>query len=176
MKNLSATYKGLITGTVMILISIGIYFYKGNFDNKLAYITYFTYIAGIIWTLVSYKHSAAEKKNFKAYFTEGFKCFIVITFMMVAFTWIFIKLNPGMKEEMAVEYRAGLEKKGNYTVAEIDDMVKKAKQYFITMLTSMAIFGYLVIGSLITLIGAGFLSSQRKDQENPREFKAPEKF
>jgi len=41
-------------------------------------------------------------------------------------------------------------------------MVLNAKQYFITMLTSMAIFGYLVIGALVTVIGSAFLSQQKK--------------
>ena len=163
MKTLSATYKGLITGTLMILISIGIYFYRGSFENKLQYITYFVYIAGIIWTLMGYKKSDATAKTFKSYFGQGFRCFIVITLMMVLFTWVFLMLNPGLKEEMAQNYRADLLKAGNYTAPEIDTMVVKAKQYFTTMLTSMAIFGYLVIGSLVTLIAAGFLS-QQKDQ------------
>jgi Protein of unknown function (DUF4199) len=162
MKKLSATYKGLIAGALMILISIGIYFYKGNFENKLQYITYFVYIAGIVWTLIAFKRSSGENKSFKNYFTEGFKCFIVVTFMMVVFTFIFLKMNPGLKEEMAQHYRAELLKAGNYTAPEIDTMVLKAKDYFITMLTSMAIFGYLLIGALVTVIAAAFLSQQKK--------------
>lgn len=164
MNNLSATYKGLITGIIMILISIGIFFYKGNFENKLQYITYFTYIAGILWTLISFKKSNGEIKTFKNYFTQGFKCFIVITFMMVVFTWVFLKLNPQLKEEMAQTYRLELSKSGNKTTQEIDTMVSNAKQYFITMFTSMAIFGYLLIGTLVTVIAAAFLSQQKKNE------------
>lgn len=162
MKNLTATYKGMITGCAMIIISIGIFFYKGSFENKLQYITYFTYIAGILWTLIAYKQSDGEIKTFKNYFTQGFKCFIVITFMMVVFTWIFLKSNPSLKEEMANGYRLELLKSGNKTAQEIDTMVSNAKQYFITMLTSMAIFGYLLIGALVTVIAAAFLSQQKK--------------
>lgn len=161
MKNLSATYKGLIAGTLMILISIGIYFYRGSFENKLQYITYFVYIAGIIWTLIGYKQSDAEPKTFKNYFSQGFRCFIVVALMMVVFTWVFLMLNPGLKADMAVQYRADLVKKGNYTAPEIDTMVVKAKEYFTTMLISMTIFGYLLIGSLVTLIGAAFLSQKK---------------
>ena len=161
MKNLSATYKGLIAGTLMILISIGIYFYRGSFENKLQYITYFVYIAGIIWTLIGYKQSDAEPKTFKNYFSQGFRCFIVVALMMVVFTWVFLMLNPGLKADMAVQYRADLVKKGNYTAPEIDTMVAKAKEYFTTMLISMTIFGYLLIGSLVTLIGAAFLSQKK---------------
>ncbi|CAN5775101.1 hypothetical protein BH11BAC4_BH11BAC4_19950 [soil metagenome] len=161
MKNLSATIKGFITGVIMILISIAIYYYRGSFENKLQYITYFVYIAGIIWTLAGYKQSHAEPKTFKTYFAQGFRCFIVVALLMVLFTWVFLMLNPHLKAEMATQYRADLLKQGNYTPAEMDSMVLKAKEYFTTMLISVAIFGYLLIGSLVTLIGSAFLSQKK---------------
>ncbi len=162
MNNLSATYKGLITGILMIAVSIGIYWLKGNFENGLQYITYGLYIAGILWALLGFKNSAEPKKSFKNYFTTGFKCFIVVTFLMVLFTYIFTQVDAGMKQQMAVNYRADLQGKGNYTPAEIDVMVKKATDYFNIMLTSMAIFGYLVIGSMVTLIASLFFVQQKK--------------
>ena len=151
-KKLSATTKGLIAGIIMVIISIAIYFAKGNFDNNLQYITYAVYVAAILWALYDFKNSAAENKSFKEYFSTGFRCFIVITFIMVLFTFIFTKVDPSMKEQMAVKYRADLAAKGNYTNVEIEAMVQKAKDYFNIMLTSMAIFGYLVIGSMVTVI------------------------
>ncbi len=163
MNNLSATYRGVITGLLMIVASIGIFYYRGNFENGLQYIVYCIYIAGIVWALAGYKNRpTVNDKKFKNYFAEGFKCFIVITLLMVAFTFIFLKMNPALKEEMAKNYQADLIKTGNYTVAEIETMVNKAKEYFITMLTSMAIFGYLLIGALVTLIASAFFSQYNK--------------
>lgn len=165
MKNLNATYKGLLTGAIMIVVSIGIYFYRGNFENKLQYITYAVYIAGIIWTLLDFRKSGTQPATFKNLFSQGFRCFVVVTFMMVLFTWLFLWLTPELKEEMAVQYRSDLQSKGNYTVTEIDDMVAKAKEYYVTMLVSMAVFGYLAIGALVTVIASGFLG-QQKFQKN----------
>ena len=162
MKNLTATYKGLLTGVLMVLISIGIFFYKGNFENNLQYITYFVYIAGIVWTLIAFKQSAEENKSFKNYFSQGFKCFIVVTAIMVAFTFIFLKMNPALQQEMAQNTRAELLKSGNKTAQEIDTIVATSEKYFIPILTSMAIFGYLFIGALVTVIAATFLSQQKK--------------
>ncbi|MEO6489474.1 MAG: DUF4199 domain-containing protein [Ferruginibacter sp.] len=163
MKHISATIKGSITGTVMVVISILIFYYKGNFENKFQYMTYLTYIVGILWTLIDYKHKEPGPKTFKNYFSQGFKCFIVVTFMMVAFTWIFLQLNPSFKEQMAIQSRAEFEKAGNYTPAEIDSMIARSKQYYVTMLTSIAIFGYLVIGSLVTVISSAFLSQRSRE-------------
>lgn len=152
--------KGLITGLLMIAVSLGIFYVKGNFENGLQYIAYFLYVAGIIWALISFKKSSAENKTFKSYFSEGFKCFIVVTLLMVVFTFVFLKFNPSLKEEMAVNYKAELIKSNNYTAAEIDKMVIKAKDFFVTMLVSMAVFGYLIIGALVSVIAAAFFSQK----------------
>jgi hypothetical protein len=161
MNNLSATYKGLITGILMLAVSAGIFYTKGNFESGLQYITYALYVGGIIWTLNDFHKKNPDRRSFKNYFSEGFKCFIVITFLMVLSTFIFTRMNPEMKEQMATTYRADLEAKGNYTVAEINTMVQKAKDYFAIMLTSMAIFGYLIIGSMVTLLTTLFFLKKK---------------
>lgn len=152
MKNLTATYKGLITGLLMVGISIAIFYLYGDFDSPLQYLVYALYIAGVIWTLRAFHHSDADNKSFKNYFTEGFKFFIVVSFLMVLFTFVFTKLDSSMREQMAVTYRQDLEAKGNYTATEVNEKVQGAKDYFAVMLTSSAIFGYLVIGSMATVV------------------------
>jgi hypothetical protein len=158
---LTATYKGLIAGTLMVLVSFGIYAAKGNFENNLQYITYGIYVGAIVWALYDYHQSAGENKRFKNYFTQGFKCFIVIVFVMVLFTYFFSVMHPELKEEMAGKYRADLALQKNYTPAEIDKMVDTARGYFNVMLVSMAIFGYLIIGAMTTVV-AGLIMMRKK--------------
>ena len=81
---------------------------------------------------------------------------------MVIFTAAFLILQPQMKDEMAVIYRAELLKNGNYTLPEIEEKIKIAKKSFIPSLIMGAVFGYLVIGALVTVITAGFLSQKNK--------------
>lgn len=164
MNNLSPTYKGLITGILMIVTSMLIYLVKGNFENNLTYVTYGLYVAGLIWTLSVYKNDPSNNNSFKNYFSTGFKCFIVVTFLMVLFTFIFTKMHPDLKEQMGINYKADLESKGNYTPAEINKMVQNAKDYFNIMITSMAVFGYLVIGAMVTVITSIFFIQQKKNQ------------
>ena len=152
MDKLSATYKGLIVGVLMVLVSVAIFYSKGSFESNLQYITYALYIFGIVWTLRSYYKNNAEPKSFKNYFSQGFKFFIVVCFLMVIFTYAFTKMHPELKEAMAVKYRAELVEKGNYTPVEINNMVQKATDFFTVMLTSLAIFWYLVMGSMVTVI------------------------
>ncbi len=162
MQYISATKKGLITGAFMIAISILVYYHFRSFENSLQFIIYSVYTAGIVWTLLSFSATEANNNKFGTYFNQGFKCFIVVTLMMVVFTYSFLQLHPEFKDEMAIGYRAELIKQGNYTPVEMDAMVAKSKEYYSLMLTSMAIFGYLIIGSLVTLITAGILISRKK--------------
>ena len=150
----------------MVFASICIFMLLGNFENNFQYITYSLYVGGILWALLDFKNSDAEKKGFKDYFSNGFKCFIVVTFIMVLFTLIFTQVDATLKDQMAIKYRADLASKGNYTPVEIDTMVQKAKDYFNIMLTSMAIFGYLIIGAMVSVIASLFFIQQEKKQLN----------
>lgn len=157
MKPLSPALKGLITGAVMILISIFIFRLKGNFENDFQYITYSIYFLGILWTIMDYKPATAEESKFKNYFGQGFRCFIIVTLLMVIFTYIFLKFNPQMKTDMAANYQAGLEKSKDLTPAEIAAMVKQSKDFFVPRMLSATVFGYLLIGSLLTILTTLFL-------------------
>jgi Protein of unknown function (DUF4199) len=161
MTNISARNKGLITGAAMIIMSVCIYLVKKNFDNGMQYIVYSTYVAGILWTLFTFKKQTDNTATFKQYFSEGFKCFIVVTLLMVLFTLVFILMNPGLKEEMAAFMRTDYEKQKDMTPSDIENKIAMAKKMFLPGYLMGAVFSYLVIGTLITVIGAGFLSAKK---------------
>ena len=162
MHSLSARQKGLVTGITMILVSIIIYYTKGNFENKLQYVTYSIYTAGIAWTLFEFSKLKDQPNKFGTYFSEGFKCFIVVALLMVIFTAVFLLMQPQLKEEMAALYKAELVKAGNSTLREIDEKISIAKKSFFPSLIMGAIFGYLAIGSLVTAVVSGFLMQKNK--------------
>ena len=158
MRKINATSRGLITGAAMIAVSLLIYQFKGNFDNPMQYLVYAMYVGGIYWTLKNFSNRSSQKKDFKNFFSEGFRCFIVVTLLMVAFTWIFIKFNPELENQMAASFRNELVEKGDATGPEIDSQIARAREYFVPMLISMAIFGYLIIGALFTTVLSFVLS------------------
>lgn len=162
MKPDTATKKGLLTGIVMILVSIAIFYTKGNFDNKLQYITYSVYVAGIIWALLDYSRLEDTAHKFGRYFSQGFKCFIVVTLLMVIFTAIFLFSHPQLRDEMALVHKTDLLKTGNYTNHEIEEKIAMAKKSFFPAMLMATIFGYLVIGAMVTAIASGFLIQKHK--------------
>jgi hypothetical protein len=161
LKNLNATKKGLITGLIMIGMSLAIYYSGQPFDSPLQYLIYAVYAGGIIWTLFEFSKSEENTNKFAAFFLQGFKCFIVIALLMVVFTFVFNKMHPEFKDAMAKAYSDDLIKKGDKTPAEVLKNVEKAKDFYLTMMISGAIFGYLMIGAVITA-AASLLFMKRK--------------
>jgi 4-hydroxybenzoate polyprenyltransferase len=161
MQQLNATKKGAVTGVAMIALTLALFYARQPFDSPAQYLVYLLYAAGIIWTLYDFSKSEENNNKFATFFLQGFKCFMVITLLMVIFTYVFNKMHPEFKDEMAKAYREELVKKGNSTPAEIADNIKKMNQYYLTMLISGAIFGYLLIGGAITA-AASLLFMKRK--------------
>ncbi len=161
LQNLNATKKGLITGLLMVALSLLVYYIKLPFDSPVQYLIYIVYAAGIVWTLIGFSRSGEGRKPFGQYFLQGFKCFVVVTLIMVVFSFIFNKLHPEFKEEMVAAYRTELAAKGNSTPAEIEANLAKARDFYIVMLISSAIFGYLVIGSVVTASASLLLLRKR---------------
>ena len=163
LKDLNPTKKGLVTGLVMVALSL-FFFYvlKLPVNQKEQYVIFSVYIAGIIWSLYSYKQSSAADKNFKNYFSTGFKTFIVVTLLMVIYTFIFFKFNTAYRDAGIAENNALLLKEGNHTPAEIESNANQLKQIFMPVMVGITTFKYLILGSLATAIASGFLS--RKPQ------------
>lgn len=164
-KQISPTIKGLITAGLMLATALGIYLAKLSPDSPLQYIVYILYAVGITWTLVSYRQSETYTGKFGDLFLQGFKCFIVVTLVMVIFTAVFSKMHPEFAEEASQHYKEQLIKekdKSNKTPAEIDEEVAKVKNYYTTGLVYASIFGYLIIGTVVTAAVSGLILIRRE--------------
>lgn len=163
---LKSTYKGLITGTLMVLLSL-FFFYRMHFEptgpNQMWVIILF--IAGVIWSLLDFHHSPlAVGAKFKDYFSQGFKTFIIVTLLMVLYTGIFYKLNPGILEAVIVKNEAMILKMGDKTPAEISENSSKLRSIFMPMTISLTTVTYLIFGAITTLIGSLFLKNARGER------------
>lgn len=145
--------KGLITAIIMIATALTLYFTKQPANSPLHFLAYLLYAGGIIWTLLSYRQSAAFSGKFRDLFAQGFKCFIVVTLVMVTFSGIFTYMHPEFAEENAKAYKEWLLEQKTKTPSEIDIEVDTYKKQFNLRFISQSIFGYLLIGAIVT---AGF--------------------
>ncbi len=165
MRNISARNKGLITGGLIVLLSGIAYYFNQNFDNGVSMVAYFMYAAGVVWTLIAYHLKEEGNKNFKDYFQQGFKCYIVVTLIMVTATWIFLKWNVKMQNEMIEFQRKQLIEAHNYSEPDIEQQLARYKKLLLPGYTIGAILSYLGIGTLITILVSAFLSQFKRVQK-----------
>lgn len=158
MKTLTATRKGIVTSVLMITLSL-IFFYVLHLPetgrNQFLILT--LYVAGILWSLVAYKKNNPGTKKIKDYFSEGFKTFIVISFLMAVYTFVFYKLNPQIMENGIKENNILVMKEGNHTEAEISENAGKLRRIFMPMMLTLTTIKYLLVGSLVSLAGGAVL-------------------
>ncbi|MEI9946596.1 MAG: DUF4199 domain-containing protein [Chitinophagaceae bacterium] len=156
-------YKGIITGVAMIGLTLFFFYSKIASDSGYQYLVYLLYAAGIIWTLLAYARSPHYTGKFANIFGQGFRCFIIITLLMTIFAAVFSLSHPEFAEQDAKSYREYLEKEEkSKTPAEKDEMVENLKKHYTTGLIYSAIFGHLILGALITAVGAGIILAIRK--------------
>ena len=162
MKKLSARNKGLLTGLVIVILSAVVYLTTGNFDNSILLAAYIIYAAGIIWSLYSFYRSEQEHKSFKNYFQEGFKCYIVVTFIMVMVTFLFLKFNVTLQNEMIEFQRQQLRLNANYSEPDIEEKLATYKKFILPGYTMSTILSYLGVGTLVTVITSFFLGNLKQ--------------
>jgi hypothetical protein len=159
---MTSSIKGLITATIMIAIALVTYYSGLPANSPFQYMIYAVYAIGIIWTLIAYKNSTDFTDTFGAKFNQGFRCFIIVTLLMVAFTAIFSKIHPEFAEESAKFYKEEMILNAkDKTPAAIDEDVARYKKGYTLALVYGSIFGYLIIGAVVTAL-ASILLTRRK--------------
>ena len=156
---LRPTVKGLITAALMIAVFLGIY-HAGK-DAGLQYLVYIIYALGIAWTVVAYRQSTAFTGKFGDIFSQGFKCFIVVTLAIALFYGILNYQHPEFRDEAAVFYREQLLKQKDKLPPDIESEVGTFKKQYVLRLVSGAIFGYLIIGAGVTAVLSALLTRRK---------------
>lgn len=161
MSRINATRKGIIIAAAIIIVSLILfYIFKLPENGKSQYVILVSFIIGLLWTMIDFHRSQTASTKFKEYFTEGFKMFIVVTLLMVVYTFIFHTLNPQIMEKGIEENNALIAREGNRTAAEISENANKLRSIFMPMMLFLTTMKFLILGTLVTVVTAGFLSQQ----------------
>lgn len=112
------------------------------------------------WYLLFFNRK--ESQTFKDFFQIGFRHFILVTLLMALFSYLFIQLHPNLVEDSAIQLRKTLQNTNNRTPTEIERDVKLFIEGYPTAMVSRTIFGYLVVGSMVTAISSFLLTLQKK--------------
>ena len=153
--------KGLITAVAMIAAFLGIYYAGKDADTRLQYLVYILYALGIAWTVIAWRQSSSFTGKFGDIFSQGFKCFIVVTLVIALFYGIFNYLHPEFRDEAAAAYQEQLVKQKDKLPPDIESEVATYKKQYTLRLVSSAIFGYLIIGAGVTAVLSVLLTRRK---------------
>ena len=151
--------KGIAISLVLIVLALAFYFLDIKQDSPIQYVGYAIFIGGIIWSILSYSKQINYNATFGKYFTHGFKVSALITVIMVIFIIVFVLLFPEMKEKAVDAARENMAKK-NLTTEQASAGLEMTRKFFMVFAIAGTIFMYLLIGCIVSLIGAAVAKKQ----------------
>lgn len=96
----------------------------------------------------------------KAYFSQGFKTFIVFTLLMVAFTFVYYSYDHTIMEAGIKENALLQKQEGNRTNQEIENNSAQIRKIFMPVMLSVTTIILLFLGALTSLLTAVFAKNK----------------
>lgn len=155
-------------GVIIALVSIVMFVLYYALDLKTTGVTgllpTLVFVVLIVVAVINHAKALNGNTKFGDLFAIGFKTTAVVTVIYVLFLIIFLLLVPTYKEHMMEVTRQAMEKKNNMTPEQIDTAMKYVTRFFTASTIAFSILGYLVVGSIASLIGAGLAKKNPQQQ------------
>jgi len=159
-KPISHFVAGLIIAAILIIYTT-LLNYMGLFQNQsLGWLGYFIMIGGLVLFVNLYGKAKNNQATFGNLFSYGFKATSIITLIMIVYIVIFFIAFPEFKDKIVETAREGMEKQDNMTDDQIDQGMEMFERNFILFTGGGALFMYLVLGAIGSLIGAAITKKQ----------------
>lgn len=152
--------KGFVIGLILIVLALGTYLANIKVNGPVQWLGYAVYVVGIMWSIKSYGKQINYNSTFGNYFAHGFKVAAMVTAIMIIYIIIFIVLFPSFKEEAIDQARKSMQEKNNLTPDQINQGLEMTRKFFMVFLVGGTLIGYLIIGSLASLIGAAITKKE----------------
>ncbi len=149
----SSTTKGLIIGLILIVLGLIIYFLKIDVNGPVRWLQLLIFVAGIIWSVMSYGKQLNYHSTFGNYFAHGFKVTAVATVILIIYIIIFNIVFPDFKENAIDQSRKGMTEKG-MTSEQIDQAITITKKFFMVFVVGGLLIVNMLAGAISALIGA----------------------
>lgn len=157
---ISPTLKGvLITSMMVAWLLIAFYALHLPMGGASLYTSFALYTAGIVWSLLACKTQNPDAR-FRTFFQEGFKTFIVVTFFLVAYIFLFYRFNPELIEQFIQDNETLARQNPELTLSEIKTNSEQIRKMYVpgSMFTYLII--HLLLGVLVTSVTAAFIQKK----------------
>ena len=149
---------GLLIALVIIAFSVVLNILTNDLktQQKFGYVSFIVLIGGIIYACTNFAKERNGNVTFGNVFGHGFKVSAVVTCIMVVFTILSVTvLFPEMTEKGIEMAREQMEEQGQLSESQIDQSMEMARKFMIPFAIGGTLIGYLAIGAIGSLIGAG---------------------
>jgi hypothetical protein len=151
----SPALKGTLLALVLIAFSLVTYF-MGHAGNKsLSYIGMAIFGAAIIFSNIYYAKQNNGNVTFGNTFADGFKTTAAATAISLVYTYLALKfIMPDVVDISIEEARKGMAANKDLTSEQINQSLGMMEKFFVPFAIGGALFMYLLIGVITSLIGA----------------------
>src|SRR5829696_510347 len=158
-----------IVAGLLISVAVIIFFLIMNFamgttsDPRGGWVTYLIIIVGLVIFIQKYGKATNYQSTFGELFSYGFKATTMIVLLFVVFLFILALTMPEIKQTVLEATRLELEKQKGVKDSEIETMMEMTSKYFWVVFIGTAMFFFVLIGVIGSLIGAAMTKRQPKN-------------
>ena len=147
--------KGVIISLLLIIYGLIIYFTGQMQNQSLSYVQYVIFLAGIIWSCISYSKQMNGNVTFGNLFGHGFKTSAVVTVIVLVYTVISLKfLFPDIVDKSLEMSRKKMEETGKLSDSQIDTQLAMVRDHFLLFAIAGILIFFAIVGCISSLIGA----------------------
>ena len=153
-KPISHFVAGLLIAALLVIYSLVLYFMDMWQNQAMGWLAYLIFIVALVVLINQYGKANDYRLGFGSLFGYGFKITAIVTLIVIVFMVIFFSAFPEYKEKMIETSREAMENQGNANDEQIDQAMGMMSRNFILFAAGGALFAYLIIGCIGSLIGA----------------------
>lgn len=155
---------GLIISAAMVIFSLVMNFIGQGQNQALGWLAYLIFVVALIYFINQYSNANNNRLSFGGLFSYGFKITSIVTLVVILFMVIFFWSFPEYKDKIMEASRQSFEKQDSMTDDQVDQAIEMMDRNFILFAAGGALFMYLLLGVIGSLIGAAVA---KKNPNNP---------
>jgi len=154
MKNTHIVY-GFVTALAIIIVNLVLYVTGNAFNSWAQYVGYVPFLIGLILNANAFSKANEEGVTFGKLFASCYKACAIITLVVLAWSYIAFAIFPDMMDKGMEMARQKMSERGNISQEQMDQGMEMTRKYFKVFMAMGIIFGYMFVGAIFSLIGAG---------------------
>ena len=153
-KPISHIIAGLMISSLLVILTIGTRYASPGQQSMMQTLAIVIMVGGIVAFVNLYGKAKNNQVTFGNLFVYGFKITAIITLVVILCNVVFYLSFPELKAKILEASRQTMVAEGKKTDAEIEEVLKAARNGFWVYMAGSILFIYAIIGAVASLAGA----------------------